>query len=300
MADQSQVADIAMVAEDDTIIADPIDDGKPGFNANGELTAEGLYRVLASHTVTISEPDILTQGIERHIWRMYTNASHAVFGCPDSAHPVCDVAVNDVRPPGPDDETGMGDFFATEPDESLRKINYYLKRFDLGDYADPTDATTLVTAVHHLETPQNIDEGISINRLTTGPVWGTEVEFQQFRANNPGIVAIRVSSEAGPDGKALNRSDDVNYLASKLGTGSRKNKRAAKDFLKFLKSPEAQFILNSAGFIPATEEELNTTVPLEIPPGVEIIKYRDDDDGYKKHYDYYKNYDDYKRDDDDD
>lgn len=290
MADQSQVADISMVANDDTIIADPIDDGKPGFNANGELTAEGLYRILASHTVTISEPDILTQGIERHIWRMYTNATHAVFGCPDSGHPTCSVQVNDVQPPGPDNEAGMGAFFASESDDSLRKIDYYLKRFDLGNYVDPNDATTLITAVHHLETPANIHEGLEIGRLTVGAVWGTEVEFQQFRANNPDMVAIRISTEAGPDGKALNRSDDVNYLASKVGTGSKKNRKAARDFLDFLKSPEAQFILKSAGFIPATQEELNTTVPLNVPPGVEIIKYKDDKAN---------KYDNYRYDDDD-
>jgi hypothetical protein len=261
MADDSQVMDLKAIAGDDSIIADPVDDGKPGI-VDGELTAEGLYRLFASRQVWISEPDIKTQGIERHIWRMYTNASHAVYGCPDSGHPVCDVAVNDVRPPQPDDEAGMGEFFAGESDLSLRKIVYYLKRFDLGDYIDPDDATTFVTSVHHLETPANIEEGVSIMRLTVGPVWGTEVEFQQFRRNNPDIVAIRISDDPGPDGKALNRSDDVNYLATLVGTAAKKNKQAAEDFLEFLRSDEAQVILERAGFLPATEDELNTIIKL--------------------------------------
>jgi len=46
----------------------------------------------------------------------------------------------------------------------------------------------------------------------------------------------------------------VNYLATKIDTANEKNNRAARDFLKFLKSPEAQVILERAGFIPATED----------------------------------------------
>jgi hypothetical protein len=269
MADDSQLPYLAAIADDDTIIADAVDNGKPGFNGDGELTAEGLYRLFASGEVFISEPDIKTQGIERHIWRMYTNASHAVYGCPGSGHPVCSVVVNDVFTTADetDDQAGMELFFETnrsEPDESLRKIVYYLKRFDLGDYTSLIDATTFVTSVHHLETPANIEEGVSMipMRLTVGPVWGTEVEFQQFRRENPDIVAIRIDDDAGPDGKALNRSDDVNYLAAKIDTANEKNSKAARDFLEFLKSDEAQVILERAGFIPATETELDTTIPL--------------------------------------
>jgi hypothetical protein len=212
--------------------------------------------------VWISEPDIQTQGIERHIWRMYTNASKVVFDCPESGtgHPVCDVVVNDVFPPRPDDCDNNATFFADEDDASLRKIVYQLKRCDEGGYTPPDDATTFITSVHHLETPANIEEGLTIPRLTVGPVWGTEVEFQQFRKGKPEIVAIRIDDAAGWDGKALNRSDDVNYLATKVE--SAKYPGAAKDFLNFLKSVEAQFILEQAGFIPATEEELNTTIPL--------------------------------------
>lgn len=258
MAHTTQVSDLLAIANDDHIIAT----GDPGQNADGSLTAAGLYRLFVSNQVSISEPDIKTQGIERHIWRMYTNASHEVFGCPASKHAVCDVAVNDVFPPQPDDETGMGEFFANEDDLSLRKIVYYLKRFDMGDYVDPLDATTFVTSVHHLETPANIEEGLSVPRLTVGPVWGTEVEFQQFRKENPDIVAIRVSDDPGTDGKALNRSDDVNYLAAKIDTENEKNSKAARDFLEFLKSTEAQIILERAGFIPATPEELDTIITL--------------------------------------
>lgn len=277
MADDTQLASLQTIANDDTIITAAVDDGKPGFNVDGELTAEGLYRLFASDQVFISEPDIKTQGIERHIWRMYTNTSHAVYGCPASAHPVCSVVVNDVFPPGADDFAGMTAFFTGESDLSLRKIVYYLKRFNLAPYSAPLDATTFVTSVHHLETPANIEEGLTVPRLTAGPVWGTEVEFQQFRRNNPDIIAIRIDDSAGPDGKALNRSDDVNYLAAEVNEVSdddddsdsdsndmvrAENHKAARDFLNFLKSPEAQVILERAGFIPATGSELNTSIPL--------------------------------------
>jgi len=263
MAHSSQVPDLATIANDDSIIADSIDDGKPGFDADGDLTAEGLYRLMASNLVSISEPDIKTQGIERHIWRMYTNVSHAVYGCPGSGHPVCSVQVNDVFVTQADNESGMAEFFNGESDLSLRKIIYYLKRFDQGDYIDPLDGTTFVTAVHHLETPEHIEEGLTIPRLTVGPVWGTEVEFQQYRLNKPDMVAIRVSDDMGPDGKALNRSDDVNYLATKIEMAPEDNARAARDFLKFLRSPEAQVIYERAGFIPATADELNTVIDLD-------------------------------------
>ena len=264
MADESQLTSLEEIANDVTIIADEVDDNKPGFNVDGELTAEGLYRLFASGEVFISEPDIKTQGIERHIWRMYTNASHAVYGCTDSGHPVCAVGVNDVFPTETDDQAGMAAFFSGESDLSLRKIVYYLKRFNLAPYNSPAplNATTFVTSVHHLETPANIEEGLTIPRLTVGPVWGTEVEFQQYRKGKPNIVAIRIDDDVGLDGKALNRSDDVNYLAAKVATANNKNKKAARDFLKFLKSDEAQVILERAGFIPATETELNTTIPL--------------------------------------
>ena len=60
--------------------------------------------------------------------------------------------------------------------------------------------------------------------------------------------------------QALNRSDHVNYLATQLTNA--KKPGAAKDFLNFLKSDEAQVILERAGFIPATAGELNTSIPL--------------------------------------
>ena len=265
MADESQLPFLQAIADDDTIITDSVDDGKPGI-VDGKLTAEGLYRLFASAEVFISEPDIVTQGIERHIWRMYTNASHAVFGCPGSAHPVCTVGVNDVflGAGQKDDYDGLMAFFTDEDDTSLRKIVYYLKRFNLPPYDALNDATTFITAVHHLETPAHIEEGVDMMplRLTVGPVWGTEVQFQQNRKDNPDIVAIPVSDSPGPDGKALNRSDDVNYLAAEIDTSNEKNNRAARDFLDFLKSPEAQFILEQAGFIPATADELNNTTLL--------------------------------------
>ena len=252
MAHADQVDDIADIAEDDALF--PL---KDGFYGDGELTAEGLYRVMASDMVWISEPDIKTQGIERHIWRMYTNASHAAFDCPSSGHLVCNVVVNDVLTPGPDtcaNNGGTGGVFDGEDNASLRKIVYQDKR------CTPVNATTFITSVHHLETPAHINEGLTVPRLTVGPVWGTEVEFQQFRKANPDIVAMRIDDDPGPDGQALNRSDHVNYLAAALNNA--KKPGAAKDFLNFLKSDEAQFILERAGFIPATETELNTDIPL--------------------------------------
>lgn len=250
-------------------IADGLGDG---LNAAGELTALGLYRLMSSDVVTISEPDIITQGIERHIWRMYTNATKLVFDC--NGTPDQDICrINQETFPGFQANNDLGDncadlrtFFDTrtttddggntvaEPDESLRKIVYFSKRFNEGDCSDLATPLTLVTNVHHIETPANIKQFVdplqTPNGLILGPVWGTEIEYQNNRVGNPDLIAIEVEDAVGLDGKKLNRNDAVNYLATIVdGTINTRHKQAALDFLEFLRSDRAQQILINAGFI---------------------------------------------------
>ncbi len=204
---------------------DPLAGGAP-------LDAANAYALLADPSVTISEPDILTQGIERHIWQMYTDISKVVF--PDNA------AVQGLN----------GTMFdptklTFDPAESLRRIVYHDKEL--------TGATTL-TSIHHLETPEALRQGTS--RL--GPVWVTEVLYQQNRLGKTDLVSIEIDG-VGPDGRHLDRRDKVNYLATIVeSTVEANNKNAAIAWVNFLRSSEAQQIMEHAGFIPATFEELNT------------------------------------------
>lgn len=264
---------VLMVDESQENALKAIADGPgDGLNAAGELTAQGLYRLMSSDSVTISEPDIITQGIERHIWRMYTNATKLVFGCDANAdQDVCRInqetfpgfqANNDLGDNCPDLKTffdtrttkDAGDNPVAEPDESLRKIVYFSKRFDAGDCGNLATPLTLVTNVHHIETPANIKQFVdpqqTPNGLILGPVWGTEIEYQNNRVGNSDLIAIEVEDAVGLDGKRLNRNDAVNYLASIVdGTINPRHKQAALDFIEFLRSDRAQQILINAGFI---------------------------------------------------
>lgn len=87
-------------------------------------------------------------------------------------------------------------------------------------------------------------------------MWVTEVLFQQNRLGAKDIAAIEIDGK-GPDGKFLDRREKVNYLATVVeGTMDPAHAETAQAFIDFLRSPTAQKILESVGFIPATPEEL--------------------------------------------
>lgn len=198
--------------------------------AGKKLSPREFYDLMADPNVVISEPDILTQGIERHIWQMYTDTSKVVF--PD------DAAIQNLNPkmfkPGE---------LSKDPANSLRRIVYHDK---------VKEGRTLLTEVHHIETPDYIRSG----KARLGPVWVTEVLFQQNRLGATDIAAIEIDG-LGPDGKHLDRREKVNYLAAIVdGTIDPAHREAAEAWINFLRSPRAQEILESVGFIPATQEEL--------------------------------------------
>ncbi len=97
------------------------------------------------------------------------------------------------------------------------------------------EGTTILTVVHHRETPLRIKKGT----IDVGPVWATEV-----------VNAIKdgLKVEAVEPGKELDQSDKVNYFIAKLKNGS--NPENADKFLNFIKSPQAQEIYKKYGFVP--------------------------------------------------
>jgi ABC-type molybdate transport system substrate-binding protein len=97
------------------------------------------------------------------------------------------------------------------------------------------EGTTILTVVHHRETPLRIKKGT----VDVGPVWATEV------AN-----AIRegLKVEAVEPGEKLDQREKVNYFITKLKKAP--NPENADKFLNFIKSPRAQKIYKQYGFVP--------------------------------------------------
>jgi hypothetical protein len=194
-------------------------------------------------------------GIERHIWQMYVNVSKAEF----PADPAIQALVPNMFNPAN---------LPSDPPNSLRKIVYYDKscgntRPDLPDghpdkpvpICPDTDISTFITLIHHLETPFNLRNDIA----DVGPVWATEVFYQRNRLNQNDVVAIEITGENPATGDDFNRGDKVNYLATITeGVMEPSHKQAAKDWINFLRSDEAQDIMENVGFERATEAELAT------------------------------------------
>jgi molybdate transport system substrate-binding protein len=95
--------------------------------------------------------------------------------------------------------------------------------------------TTLLTVVHHRETPSRIEKGI----VDVGPVWATEV----MNARRQGLKV-----EAVEPGESLDQRDRVNYFAARLKNAP--NRENADKFLNFIKSAQAQETYRKYGFVP--------------------------------------------------
>ena len=97
------------------------------------------------------------------------------------------------------------------------------------------EGTTILTLVHHRETPLRIKKGT----VNVGPVWATEV----FNALKQGLKVKAVDP-----GEKLDQRDKVNYFIAKLKKAG--NPANADKFLDFIKSREAQEIYKKYGFVP--------------------------------------------------
>jgi ABC-type molybdate transport system substrate-binding protein len=97
------------------------------------------------------------------------------------------------------------------------------------------EGTTILTLVHHRETPLRIKKGT----IDVGPVWATEV----FNAQKQGLKI-----EAVDPGEKLDQRNNVNYFIAKLKKAQ--NPKNADKFLDFIKSRKAQEIYKHYGFVP--------------------------------------------------
>ncbi len=95
--------------------------------------------------------------------------------------------------------------------------------------------TTLLTVVHHRETPLRIEK----KAVDVGPVWATEI-IHAKQCNR--------AVEMVDPGKELDQRDKINYYICKLKNAP--HPANAERFLDFIKSPRAQRIYEKYGFVP--------------------------------------------------
>lgn len=94
--------------------------------------------------------------------------------------------------------------------------------------------TTFLTHVHHRETPIRIME----NKCAAGVVWYTEAYFHD-KIKNHGTDTIEIPAA---------NNKEVSYTAGLMANAPHPD--AAKAFMKFLLSPEAQALYHHYGFMP--------------------------------------------------
>ncbi len=97
------------------------------------------------------------------------------------------------------------------------------------------NGTTMLTTVHHRETPERLMKGI----CDVGPVWATEAMYAKMRGLPLDYIEV---------GEELDMRDKVNYYIAKLKNAP--NPENAERFLEFIKSEKAQKIYEKYGFVP--------------------------------------------------
>ena len=97
------------------------------------------------------------------------------------------------------------------------------------------DGSTYLTRIHHRESPLRVLQGES----DAAPVWSTEAYFQQQILHRP-VETIAIPAE---------QNVTATYTAARMKDAP--HERAAKDFLAFMASADAQAIYRKYGFQPA-------------------------------------------------
>jgi len=97
------------------------------------------------------------------------------------------------------------------------------------------EGTTILTVVHHRETPLRIKRGT----VDVGPVWATEIRHAR---------QSKLAVDMVDPGEGLDQREEINYYICKLKNSS--NPENGAKFLEFIRSPVAQGIYERYGFVP--------------------------------------------------
>ena len=95
------------------------------------------------------------------------------------------------------------------------------------------DGTTVLTQIHHRQTPIRLMQGLA----DAGPTWYTEAYFQRLIGNPIDLVEI---------------PDDINFRVTYVAAALRSapHAQAARDFVTFMATPQAQAVYQKYGFRP--------------------------------------------------
>jgi len=97
------------------------------------------------------------------------------------------------------------------------------------------EGTTILTVVHHRETPLRIKRGT----VDVGPVWATEIQHAR---------QTKLAVEMVDPGEGLDQREQINYYICTLKDSG--NPENGIKFLEFIRSPVAQGIYQRYGFVP--------------------------------------------------
>jgi ABC-type molybdate transport system substrate-binding protein len=215
----------------------------PGLELKQILAGGALFRdsvidvtpdVYAS--VTVKAMERLEEGgfIEKGDYFLYLH-NRIVFMVPDG-NPSQVMSIADL---------GRDDVRISQPNPEYEDIAYYI--IDMYRQAGGetlvhrimeekrAEGTTILTVVHHRETPLRITKG----NADVGPVWATEVIHARQR---------KLSVDVVEPGEEFDQRDKINYYVCKLKNAA--HSENAEKFLDFLKSPRAQGIYATRGFVP--------------------------------------------------
>ena len=125
------------------------------------------------------------------------------------------------------------------------------------EYAVLNKSNTHESRVHHVETPNGIQNILPFIPVDVGFVWITELAFQLNHDNFDvqGMVGNQDITDLGiprPANSTVNR--DITYSLALLATS--KHKKRGRQFIDFLRSPEGQLVYTDGGFTGLTSTQL--------------------------------------------
>jgi len=97
------------------------------------------------------------------------------------------------------------------------------------------EGTTILTVVHHRETPLRIKRGT----VDVGPVWATEIRHAR---------QTKLAVDMVDPGEGLDQREEINYYICNLKDSG--NPENGAKFLEFIRSPVTQGIYERYGFVP--------------------------------------------------